>query len=431
MSRLIIVIVIKVLFIQNSLSKEQLSSCNWDHKNKIPCLEINTDISNTSAYTSSGLNKTIISKKEIEESGAIDLIDALKQVPGINLTQSGPKGQQTSMFMRGTGSNHTLVMINGVAINDQSSTQGLHDFGLDFIQTIQQIEVYPGSSGSHFGTNAIGGAINIVLAGDYQDSISFASDNNANYEFSGNKTFLFDESSLNLKIGSVKNETTSARGSSDDEYDGVKNYSANINYENYFKNLRFFNNTYLRQTIAEYDNSNANQFGYEGNNIMGTFQFGLENFQKTEKQKYLLYYNVYDREYDERGTIDTYESEAIGFKYDLSKTLNRKISLGVGSEYKYDWGYFDNNGSYEASTKGNSDNLSIYSNLGYNFMEDYNLSLFLRNDKHKQTGDNSTYKVNLNKIINGSDFGLSYMNGLRNPTLYEMYGTDNFGYSVF
>ena len=318
------------------------------------------------------------------------------------------------MFMRGTGSNHTLVMINGVAINDQSSTQGLHDFGLDFIQTIQQIEVYPGSSGSHFGTNAIGGAINIVLAGDYQDSISFASDNNANYEFSGNKTFLFDESSLNLKIGSVKNETTSARGSSDDEYDGVKNYSANINYENYFKNLRFFNNKYLRQTIAEYDNYNANQFGYEGNNIMGTFQFGLENFQKTEKQKYLLYYNVYDREYDERGTIDTYESEAIGFKYDLSKTLNRKISLGVGSEYKYDWGYFDNNGSYEASTKGNSDNLSIYSNLGYNFMEDYNLSLFLRNDKHKQTGDNSTYKVNLNKIINGSDFGLSYMNGLRN-----------------
>ena len=50
--------------------------------------------------------------------------------------------------MRGTGSNHTLVMINGIPINDQSSTQGLHDFGVDFIQTIQQIEIYPGSSGT-------------------------------------------------------------------------------------------------------------------------------------------------------------------------------------------------------------------------------------------------------------------------------------------
>ena len=138
---------------------------------------------------------------------------------------------------------------------------------------------------------------------------------------------------------------------------------------------------------------------------------------------------MYDREYDERGTIDTYESEAIGVKYDLSKTLNNKMSLGVGTEYKYDWGSFDNQGSYQASTKGNSDNISLYSNLGYNFLDNYNLALFVRNDKHKQTGDNSTFKVNIEKFINGSNLGISYMNGLRNPTLYEMYGTDNFGYS--
>ena len=83
----------------------------------------------------------------------------------IKCDTTGPKGQQASMFMRGTGSNHTLVMINGIPINDQSTTQGLHDFGVDFIQTIQQVEVYPGSSATHFGTNAVGGAINIILTG--------------------------------------------------------------------------------------------------------------------------------------------------------------------------------------------------------------------------------------------------------------------------
>ena len=81
-------------------------------------------------------------------------------------------------------------MINGIPINDQSSTKGLNDFGVDFIQTIQQIEIYPGSSASNFGTNAIGGAINIILTGDYKDAYSISSDKDQNYELSGNKTTL-------------------------------------------------------------------------------------------------------------------------------------------------------------------------------------------------------------------------------------------------
>ena len=187
MSRLIFVLILQFFYSQISFTKEEIYNCKWDNKNNTPCIEIISDISNSSEFAKRGVNKVVISKKQIDEMGAIDLIDVLAQVPDINLTQSGPKGQQTSMFMRGTGSNHTLVMINGVAINDQSTTQGLHDFGVDFIQTIHQIEIFPGSSASHFGTNAIGGAINIILAGDFKDSIKFASDNNSNYEFTGNK----------------------------------------------------------------------------------------------------------------------------------------------------------------------------------------------------------------------------------------------------
>ena len=334
------------------------------------------------------------------------------------------------MFMRGTGSNHTLVMINGVPINDQSTTQGLHDFGVDFIQTIQQVEVYPGSSATHFGTNAIGGAVNIILTGDYKNSISGATDYMGNYEFSGNKTYIYDNSSLNIKIGTVKNETVSARGKMSDEKDALNNYSTNINYEKFLnENLRIYNTTYLRKTKAEYDNSNTNQYGYKGNNKMGAIQFGLENQINSKKDNYIFYYNIYDREYDEKGTIDTYESEVLGLKYDLSRILNNNISYGIGSEYKYDWGYFDNNGSYEASTKGHSDNLALYGNLGWNILENSNISLFGRRDEHKQTGANNTYKLNFEQKFNKFNLGISYMNGLRNPTLYEMFGTDSYGYS--
>ena len=214
MPKLIIFIILNLLYLNFSFANERNKNnlCKWKYRSKIPCIEITSLLSNSSDFSKSGINKTIITKKQIEESGAVDLVDVLKSLPDINITQSGPKGQQASIFMRGTGSNHTLVMINGVPINDQSTTQGLHDFGVDFTQTIQQIEIYPGSSATHFGTNAIGGAVNIILTGDYKDSFSLATDNSTNYELAGNKTFIYDESSLNIKIGSIKNETISVRG---------------------------------------------------------------------------------------------------------------------------------------------------------------------------------------------------------------------------
>ena len=421
------------LFFFNCLivsSSEINTVCNWENTSSTPCVEIKKKIPNSSEFTKKGINRIIITKKEIQDSGAIDLIDALKLVPDINITQSGPKGQQASMFMRGTGSNHVLVLINGIPINDQSTTQGLHDFGVDFIQTVEQIEIYPGSSATHFGTNAIGGAINIILTNDYRDNISLSGDKKNNYELIANKVFILDNSSLNFKLGNIRNKTISARGNVDDEKDGVENFTANINFEKYLKpNLRLFSTSYLRQTISEYDGSNTNQIGYEGDNKMTTLHLGLNDNRNGKKQNSTVYYNLYDREYDELGTIDNYKSEVLGIKYDLSKTINENFSFGLGSEYKYDWGYFDNNGSYSASTKGNVDNLTIYTNLGLNILGDTNLSVFLRNDNHKQAGNNSTYKLNINKDIGKFNLGLSRMTGLRNPTLYELYGTDNFGYS--
>ena len=238
-SLLIIIIIFKNISVFAQTNEDSLK-CSRDNENKIPCLKIGTYIPNNSEYSQYGIDKIVISKREIIDSGAIDLIDVLRLVPDVNITQSGPKGQQSSMFMRGTESRHTLVMINGVPINDQSTTQGLHDFGVDFIQTVQQIEVFPGSSTTHFGSNAIGGAVNIILTGDYKDSISLTGDKDSNYEFMGNKTFVYDNSSLNFKIGTVNNKTISAQGGVDDEKDGVENYTANLNYENYINpNLRF------------------------------------------------------------------------------------------------------------------------------------------------------------------------------------------------
>ena len=101
----------------------------------------------------------VFTKKQIIDSGATSALDLLKKVPGLDYYQTGQNGQQAAVFMRGSESNHTLILLNGIAINDQSVTNGMAEFGQDFVQTIQQIEVYKGSNGAHFGPDAIEGQL--------------------------------------------------------------------------------------------------------------------------------------------------------------------------------------------------------------------------------------------------------------------------------
>ena len=158
MSKGLYLLLILITFISNA---NALENCQWDNQNGTPCITI-SKTSNTSSYNAQGINKKVFNKQQIIESGATTAIDLLKKVSGLDYYQTGQKGQQAAIFMRGSESNHTLVLLNGIAINDQSATNGLHDFGQDFVQTIQQIEVFKGSNGAHFGPDAIGGAINFI-----------------------------------------------------------------------------------------------------------------------------------------------------------------------------------------------------------------------------------------------------------------------------
>ena len=418
-----------LLIIPNLHAEDLKKNCVWSNRNSTPCIVI-SKTPNTSEYSEIGINKITLSKEQIENLGAIDINDAIKNISGLDIFQSGSKGQTTSIFVRGSESNHTLVMINGIAINDQSVTDGLHDFGQDFIQSIQAIEIYKGASGAHFGPNSIAGAINFITSIDYTNSYSIIGFSGKNNSSSANLTKITDNGwHLNFKSSATLSETGSAIAAGS-EYDGTENYQLNFNSEKWINNtLKFKSTIYSRKTIADYDSSATDETGYVADNRMYTIQTGLEHISKTNENNLTFHYHNYDRQYENSGYLDEYYSESLVVRGENKNKFSENISYGYGSEYKYDWGSFENRGSYTASTKGHMSNLGVFGNIGYKLNESSFFSIYGRSDDHNTTGGNQTYKINLTKFIDKFELGLTHSTGLRNPTLYELYGSDNYGIS--
>jgi vitamin B12 transporter len=105
---------------------------------------------------------SVISADDIAARQIQTLPDLLKQVPGLNVVQSGGPGGQTSVFMRGTNSNHTKVLVDGIDVSDPSSPAGTFDFGQFLTQDIQKVEILRGPQSGLYGSDAIGGVINII-----------------------------------------------------------------------------------------------------------------------------------------------------------------------------------------------------------------------------------------------------------------------------
>ncbi len=419
----IFIIIVSIHFFLPLKGKE-LEKCEWKNVSGVPCLTV-FSVPNTSQISENTVGKTIISKQQINESGYKDVRSVLEQVVGLDVYSDGPRGQKTSIFMRGTNSNHTLVLLNGIPINDQSSPKAMFDFGYDFLQGLQQIEIYKGASGAIFGPAAIGGAINFVTDIDYQNSLSLSGSGSRTNSIEGNYTYIADNGwHHNIQAGSSQIEELSTQNTSTD-LDGTKNISLNYNSMKFLNdNLKFKATGYARKTDSGYDSwddANAN-----ADNIMYAFQTSLENKKDNFEDTLTSHMHVHDRYYD-TAVKNKYYSQSYTFKGERKLNLDENLSLGFGSDYNYNKGDFKVHGSWGSSAKGHSDNLGLFSNLGYKLDDTTILSSHFRGDKHKYSQENFTYRLNVKKFIDKFTLSLSESTGLRHPDLYVLHGVNPSG----
>ncbi|MGD0290872.1 MAG: TonB-dependent receptor [Candidatus Binataceae bacterium] len=107
-----------------------------------------------------GTAASVVSSKVIESQQIRDATDALREVPSVQVTQSGSPGTISNVAIRGSTAAQTLIMIDGVPVND--SATGSFDLSRLTTDNLDRIEVVRGSGGALYGSQAIGGVINLI-----------------------------------------------------------------------------------------------------------------------------------------------------------------------------------------------------------------------------------------------------------------------------
>jgi vitamin B12 transporter len=109
-----------------------------------------------------GTTTSVVNAQQMEAQQARVAIDAIREIPGVQIVQSGSPGSLADVFIRGADPSQTLVLIDGVPVNDSATSS----FDLSRITTgeLSRIEVVRGAGGALYGSQAIGGVINLISA---------------------------------------------------------------------------------------------------------------------------------------------------------------------------------------------------------------------------------------------------------------------------
>ncbi len=393
-----------------------------------------------------GSSVTVITAEEIQAKGYLTVEEVLKGSPGIDVKANGGLGTLTSVSIRGANSKNTLVLIDGIMVNDTSATSRQADIANLTTDNIERIEIVRGPQSVLYGSNATAGVINIITRkGDGKPRI-YAGTEAGSYNtwkaYGGASGELAD--AFNFAVAASRTETGGfsiadadndriPQGANTDEDDGWRNttFSGRLGLD---IEDRFTFGVTLRHIDSTVDADDFDFAGYAVDNSFGpgmpedSYQDSKQTFFRTDASgKFLdgllstsVYYNraIQDREFydNSKNLSSAYESKTdeVGGQVDLNFKHN---VLSVGAVF-LDEGF---QSDIEREKTATTDSVWIQNQF---FWQDwFELVAGVRMDDHEEFGSETTYRIAPAFILpyTGTVLKGAYATGFRTPSLYELY----------
>jgi len=425
----ILLAVLMLLLPHTGLQADHSAKHTCEELEYAPCITISKYIlRDPSVLTTASMSVDYVDQYTIENTNTIDTVQAISRVTGLNVVQSGPTGQQTSVFMRGMNSNHTMVAINGVAIKDHSTTGGLHDIGADFIKHVTGIQVVKGSQGTLYGANAVGGVINFITTDSYANSISTTVGSNATKGVTLKIHRDIDNHSISIIADGTQSDGISVAPSGT-EKDGFDANNITVNTNSKYEGYDIRTTLIRRASDSDLDGGSGDDLDYTAESDMNLYQLSSKIDNSKGFSNFTFSRTEYDREYVNGTEIDNYDSESNTVL--LTNTiLKDKYDITPGVEYEEFDGSFKNRGSYSASVDTGGENMGYFVNGNLVASDKLLVSAGIRQDDPSLFGDYTTYRLGgTYDLTDTLKLKSNYATSVKTPTLYEMHGSDNYGYN--
>lgn len=375
---------------------------------------------------------SVITKEEIADQNYASASDALRAIPGVNVLGSGAKGSsmgQDKILLN--GDERVLVLVDGRRMNLGSSGNSSADW-LPPVNAIERIEVLKGGGSALYGTDAVGGVINVIMkkGSDIGNHVTVKA---AGGSWNAEQYAISASGSTDSGLGLIVSATKERRG----EYkfknaNGKSQLLKNSGYDDTGVIVK------LDQKVGEDNRIGVN---FEHINAEGGSPFGYSGFGNTDSHKRIsnnvaLRYD-WNESSDERGYVQVYKNyQHAHFRSPVASRQSNFTDSTIGLEAQQNFKFSDTDEltvglEYYKTTVDNTalytgerdvNNKAIFAENRWEFAPSWQLNIGLRYDHHSKYGSEVTPKVALNKKFDeNSNVYLSWGRVFNAPTTDDLF----------